>query len=60
MDELLHLLRAEGLRPMMVSHRTGEGAGQGHQYDVRLPEGEANKARPVVQFFLLKSAKQPS
>jgi len=58
-DELLHLLRSEGFNPIMVSQSVG-GSESRHRYEVRLPEREVPKARPLVQFFLLKSAKAPS
>lgn len=58
-DELLGLLRAEGLNPMMVSQSTRR-EGNGHVYQVRLPEKEVPRAKPLIQFFLLKSAKSPS
>ncbi len=58
-DELLGLLRSEGLNPIMVSQASLHGEA-GHRYEVRLPEREVPKARPLVQFFLLKSARTPS
>jgi hypothetical protein len=58
-DELLHLLRSEGFNPIMVSRSAG-GRESHHRYEVRLPEREVPKARPLIQFFLLKSAKTPS
>jgi hypothetical protein len=58
-DELLGLLRAEGLNPMMVSQRPRQGEAE-HRYEVRLPEKEVPKAKPLIQFFLLKTAKTPS
>lgn len=58
-DELLGLLRAEGLNPMMISHHARPDEGD-HRYEVRLPEKEVAKAKPLIQFFLLKSAKTPS
>lgn len=58
-DELLGLLRSEGLNPMMVS-QAARGGGGDHLYEVRLPEREVAKARPLIQFFLVKSAKSPS
>ncbi|HKI96841.1 MAG TPA: hypothetical protein VKB51_00070 [bacterium] len=58
-DELLGLLRSEGLNPMMVSQSARRGEA-GHVYEVRLPDKEVPKARPLIQFFLLKSAKTPS
>jgi hypothetical protein len=58
-DELLGLLRSEGLNPMMVSQSAGRGNAD-RLYEVRLPEKEVPKARPLIQFFLLKSAKTPS
>lgn len=58
-DELLGLLRSEGLNPMMVS-QAARREGNGHVYDVRLPEKEVPRARPLIQFFLLKSARSPS
>jgi hypothetical protein len=58
-DELLGLLRAEGLSPIMVSQNARRGDA-GHVYEVRLPEKEVPKAKPLIQFFLLKSAKTPS
>jgi hypothetical protein len=58
-DELLGLLRAEGLNPIMISQASRRGE-PGHLYEVRLPEREVARARPLVQFFLLKTAKTPS
>lgn len=58
-EELLGLLRSEGLSPMMVSQAARRGDA-GHVYQVRLPEREVAKAKPLIQFFLLKSAKTPS
>lgn len=58
-DTLLSLLRAEGLNPMMVSQQTAKGEGEA-VYEVRLPEKELARAKPLIQFFLVKSAKTPS
>lgn len=58
-DELLGLLRSEGLNPIMISQASLH-AEAGHEYEVRLPEREVPKARPLVQFFLLRSARTPS
>jgi hypothetical protein len=58
-DELLALLRSEGLNPMMVSQSVRR-EGNGHLYEVRLPEKEVPRAKPVIQFFQLKTAKTPS
>jgi hypothetical protein len=58
-DELLLMLRAEGFRPIMVSHQTPR-AENGSSFEIRLPEKEVPKARPLIQFFLVKSAKAPS
>lgn len=58
-DELLGLLRSEGLNPIMVSQAARRGDAS-HVYEVRLPEREVPKAKPLIQFFLLKSAKTPS
>ena len=58
-DELLGLLRAEGLNPIMVAQNRSRG-GHGPIYDVRLPEKEVAKAKPLIQFFLVKTAKRPS
>lgn len=58
-EDLLDMLRAEGLNPMMVSQ--GGGMGQnGTVFEVRLPEKEVQKAKPLIQFFVVKSAKTPS
>ena len=58
-ETLLSLLRAEGLNPMMVSRQAAKGEGEA-VYEVRLPEKELAKAGPLIQFFLVKSAKNPS
>ncbi len=58
-DTLLSLLRAEGLNPMMISQKTAKGNGE-TVYEVRLPEKELARAKPLIQFFLVKSAKNPS
>lgn len=58
-DELLNLLRAEGLNPIMVSAGSSQSEA-GPVYEVRLSEKEAVKAKPLIQFFLVKSAKTPS
>ncbi len=58
-DTLLSLLRAEGLNPMMISQKTAKGEGEA-VYEVRLPEKELARAKPLIQFFLVKSAKNPS
>ena len=58
-DTLLSLLRAEGLNPMMISQQTAKGEGDA-VYEVRLPEKELARARPLIQFFLVRSAKNPS
>lgn len=58
-DTLLSLLRSEGLNPMMVSQKTAKGEGEA-VYEVRLPEKELARAKPLIQFFLVRSAKNPS
>ena len=58
-QELLELLRTEGLNPMMVSQRLSRGDSS-PVYEVRLPAKEVSKAKPLIQFFQLKSAKTPS
>ena len=58
-EELLALLRAEGLNPMMISHGVSRGRTES-VYEVRLPPGEVAIARPLIQFFQVKSAKTPS
>ena len=58
-ETLLSLLRAEGFNPMMISQRTAKGESEA-VYQVRLPEKELARARPLIQFFLVKSAKHPS
>lgn len=58
-QELLDLLRAEGLNPMMVSQRPSKGESS-PIYEVRLPAKEVSKAKPLIQFFQVKSAKTPS
>ena len=58
-DDLLTLLRSEGMNPMMVSQQSAQGD-NGAIYQVRLPEHELAKAKPLIQFFLVKTAKTPS
>jgi hypothetical protein len=58
-QELLDLLRSEGLNPVMVSQRPSRGESS-PIYEVRLPAKEVSKAKPLVQFFQVKSAKTPS
>lgn len=58
-DHLLSLLRGEDLNPMMVSQKTTRGD-SGTVYEVRLPEKEMVRAKPLIQFFLVKTAKSTS
>lgn len=58
-QELLDLLRSEGLNPMMVSQRPSRGESS-PIYEVCLPAKEVAKAKSLVQFFQVKSAKTPS
>ena len=58
-DEVLALLRGEGLNPVMIS-QSAVREGAGARYEVRLSDQELERGRPLVQFFLLKSTKKPS
>lgn len=55
-NTLLRMLRAKGMNPMMVLQHVGSGRGE-PVYEVRLPEGEVPHARPVIQIFLMHSAR---
>jgi len=57
-DTLLTLLRAEVLNPMMISQKTAQGEDEA-VYEVRLPQKEIARAKPLIQFFLVRSAKTP-
>ncbi len=58
-DELLALLRSEGLNPMMVSKSHSNGDSE-PVYQIHLPSHEISKARPILKFFQLKTNKKQS
>lgn len=58
-DELLELLRTEGLRPIMVSQNTTFRQSP-PQFEIRLPEHEARKARSLIEMFKLQAHHRPN
>ena len=56
-QELLELLRSDGLNPMMVSESRTNGESV---YQLHLPTQELAKARPILKFFHVKTAKNHS
>ncbi len=58
-DSLLRILRAEGLNPMMVTHNRS-GARNGPLYMIMLPEKEIRRAKPIIDMYVVQSAKTPS
>ena len=55
-DELLHLLRNEGLHAVLVT-RNATGKQATLQFEIRLPQREAKRAQPLVELFKLRAAK---
>ena len=55
-DELLQLLRNEGLRAVLVT-RNATGKQATLQFEIRLPHREAKRAQPLVELFKLRAAK---
>ena len=59
-EALRALLGKQGLHPIMVSRTREEELEVGVEYEVRVPQEELARARPVVDFFLMDSAQNPS
>jgi len=57
-EALLHMLRAEGMNPMMVSGPPDREQGD-TLYQVRLPSQEVEPAKPLIRLFQMKYAKTP-
>ncbi len=57
-NELLGILRAEGLNPVMVTQNQGERSAP--TYEIRLPENELQPGRPLIESYQLQSAQHPS
>ena len=58
-ETLLQVLRAEGMNPMMVTQNRS-GSKNAHFYLVMLPEGEVERAKPLIALYGADSAKKPS
>ncbi|MCZ6472868.1 MAG: hypothetical protein O7A08_11985 [SAR324 cluster bacterium] len=58
-DSLLQILRAEGLNPMMVTNNSS-GAKNGPLYMIMLPDREIRRAKPLIDVYVVQTAKTPS
>lgn len=58
-DALLQILRSEGMNPMMVTQNRG-GARSSPLFIVMLPERELRRAKPLIDLYVIQSAKAPS
>ena len=58
-DALLRILRTEGLHPLMVTHSRG-GAKSTPLYMIMLPDKDVGRAKPLIDMYLVQSAKTPS
>ena len=59
-EVLLGMLRSQGMHPMLVSRTPLAESSGDIRYDVCLPEKEMTRAKPVLDFFLMQSARNPS
>lgn len=55
-DELLHLLRNEGLHAVLVTRNATETQAT-LNFEIRLPHREAKRAQPLVELFKLRAEK---
>ncbi len=58
-ESLTQILRAEGVRPLMVTQSPIGEKGSPH-FKVMVPEAELGRAKPIVDLFLARSTKKPS
>lgn len=58
-DALLQILRSDGLNPMMVTQNRS-GAMASPVYMIMLPEKELRQAKPLIDLYVVQSAKAPS
>ena len=55
-DELLELLRGEGMRPVLASQNPMDRE-RSLQFEIRLPRAEAQRAQSTIELFKLRSTK---
>lgn len=58
-DALLQILRGEGLNPMMVTQNRS-GSRSSPIYMIMLSEKELRRAKPMIDLYVMQSAKTPS
>lgn len=58
-DELVHLLREEGLRPVLVTAHTSDRPHR-IRFEIRLTHHEAERSQALVKWFRLKAERHPN
>ena len=58
-DALMQILRSEGMNPMMVTQNRS-GSKSAPHYMIMLPEKEHRQAKPLIDLYLVQTAKTPS
>lgn len=58
-DALLQILRDEGMNPMMVTQGRS-GSQSSPEYMIMLSEKELRRAKPLIDLYVVQSAKSPS
>lgn len=58
-EELTQILRAGGVRPLMVTQSPGGEKGS-PPFKVMVPEAELGRAKPIVDLYLAQPTKKPS
>ena len=58
-DELVQLLRGEGLRPVLVTAQSSERSFR-IRYEIRLVHHEVERAQALVKWFKLRAGKHPN
>lgn len=58
-DALLQILRGEGMNPMMVTQGRS-GSQSSPVYMIMLSERELRRAKPLIDLYVVQSAKSPS
>lgn len=58
-DELMQLLRGEGLRPVLVTAHAPDRSNR-IRYEIRLAHHEAERAQALVKWFKLRAGKHPN
>ncbi len=58
-EELIKLLRGEGMRPVLVTAKTADGQHR-VRFEIRLAHQEAEQAKSLINWFKLKQGKTPN